>query len=117
MQTRIAFATVSGARRVDHGELPISYGVSWDVCVHIVLAAAIVLSTALPAARLFGAIGDAVSVIVREMSRRRGGAGAAVRQLNGKVDFQLPLINGCRSDDPAAAVAAPCLIGVVERHA
>src|SRR5580765_2380039 len=102
MQTRIAFATVSGTRRARHMDLPVSYGVSWDVCVQAVLAAAIILSSAVPAARLFAAIGNSLSVIVREIPGAGMGPEQTVRMLHGKVDFQLPLINGFSATIPAS---------------
>ena len=61
-------ASVTGgpARLPRRRDLPVSYGVSWDMCVRIVLIVALALTTALPGARLFAAVGDRISVIVRE---------------------------------------------------
>ncbi len=121
MQSRVAFASVplsagSGpARRSRRSDLPISYGVSWfgvswfgvswDVCVRWLLVAAIALTTALPTARLFAAVGESVAVIVREATGAGKTPEHTVRRLSGKVDFQLPLINGFAATIPASAMA------------
>jgi serine protease AprX len=113
MQTRIAFATVTAtpgyggqvwsSRRQ---AVPILFGVSWDLCVRVILGIAIVMGTALPAARLIADVGDRVSVIVREATGSGNAARETVRQLHGKVDFKLPLINGFAATIPAGAMAA-----------
>ena len=116
MQSRVALATVSvgsgygPAWRSRRSGLPILYGVSWfgvswDLCVRWLLVAAIALTTAVPAARLFAAVGESVDVIVREATGAGNTAEKTVRQLNGKVNFQLPVINGFAATIPASAMA------------
>ena len=122
MQTRIAYAAVPVASASGgpawlprRRGLPISYGVSWDMCVRVLLIVAIALTTALPAARLFAAAGDRMSVIVREAIGAGNAPEHTVRQLSGTVDFQLPLINGFAATIPASAMAALATSpGVVE---
>src|SRR3954454_16703622 len=110
MDKRLAFAGTNG-RPVPTGRgiswFGVSwFGVSWDICARFALTAAIVVASGLPIARLVATAGERLSVIVRDAD----GAGTApehlVRQLGGKVDFQLPLIRGFSATVPAAAVDA-----------
>jgi serine protease AprX len=94
---RLAFAGTNGTT------VAISYGVSWDMCVRVVLTLVIVLATALPVARLVATAGDHISVIVRELQGAGNAPERYVRSIGGKVDFQLPLIGGFAATIPAAA--------------
>jgi serine protease AprX len=80
---------------------PISFGVSWDFCIRILLAAAIGLSAAPPTARLMQGVADRISVIVRESGPPSAAPEGTVRQLGGTVNFQLPLIGGFAATIPA----------------
>ena len=73
--------------------------------MRVLLVVALALTTALPAARLFAAVGDRVSVIVREAIGAGSVPEETVRRLSGKVEFQLPLINGFAATIPAGALA------------
>src|SRR4051794_30140462 len=110
MDKRLAFAGTNGR------PVPITrgvswfavswFGVSWDICIRLALSVGIIVATGLPVARLVSTLGERVSVIVREAD----GAGTApehlVRQLGGKVNFELPLIGGFSATIPASAVDA-----------
>ncbi len=85
---------------------PISFGISWGFCVRLLLIAAIGVSAAAPAARLIQGVVDGVGVIVRELPGTGNGPEKAVRRLGGKVEFQLPVINGFAAQLPAQALAA-----------
>jgi serine protease AprX len=110
MDKRLAFAGTNGqpvptARGISWFGVS-WFGVSWDICVRFALSAAIIVASGLPIARLVATAGERISVIVREAD----GAGAEpehlVRQLGGKVEFQLPLIGGFSATLPPAAVDA-----------
>ena len=105
MVKRLAVAGTNGQ------QLPISFGVSWfgvswDVCVQVLLSAAIIMATALPVARLVGTAGEQMQVIVREMDGAGSGPEHLVRQLGGKVNFELPVIGGFSATIPASAIDA-----------
>jgi serine protease AprX len=85
---------------------PISYGVSWDFCIRLLLIAAIATTSAAPVARLAQAIADQIGVIVRELPGTGNAPENTVRSLGGKVEFQLPLINGFSAHLPASAMSA-----------
>ena len=105
MVKRLAVAGTNGQ------QLPINFGVSWfgvswDVCVQVLLSAAIIMATALPVARLVGTAGEQMQVIVREMDGAGSGPEHLVRQLGGKVNFELPVIGGFSATIPASAIDA-----------
>ena len=97
-----ALAT-DGHRRNDGRDGLISFGVSWDFCIRILLVAALATSAAAPAARLIQGVAGLVSVIVRESLPPTNAPERAVKQLGGTVDFQLPLIDGFAATLPGAA--------------
>jgi Subtilase family len=80
---------------------PISFGVSWDFCIRVLLATAIGLSAAAPTARLIQGVADSISVIVRESGPPSAAPERVVRELGGTVDFQLPLIDGFAATIPS----------------
>ncbi|HEY7024106.1 MAG TPA: S8 family peptidase [Candidatus Limnocylindrales bacterium] len=105
MVKRLAVAGANGQ------QLPINFGiswfgVSWDFAVQIALSAAIVMTTALPVARLVGTAGSQMQVIVREMDGAGNGPERLVRQLGGTINFKLPLIGGFSASIPASAIDA-----------
>jgi serine protease AprX len=105
MNNRLAFAGVNG--RPVPVERGVSwFGVSWDVCVSAVLACALAVTAAVPAARLIASAGDQISVIVRELETAGNAPERFVRSIGGKVDFELPLIGGFSATVPAAAMQA-----------
>jgi serine protease AprX len=91
--------------RNDANDRPISFGVSWDFCIRVLLTAAIGLSAAAPAARLIQGVADGVSVIVRESAPPSAAAEKSVRELGGTVNFQLPLIEGFAATVPSASLS------------
>jgi serine protease AprX len=105
MVKRLAVAGTNGQ------QLPINFGVSWfgvswDLGVQVLLSAAIIMATALPVARLVGTAGEQLQVIVREMDGAGSGPEHLVRQLGGKVNFELPVIGGFSATIPASAIDA-----------
>jgi serine protease AprX len=92
-----------------------AHGASWDFAIRLLLVAALATSGGAPAARLAGAIANGVNVIVRELPGAGNAPEALVRSLGGKVQFQLPLINGFSALIPSWAMPTlAAMTGVAE---
>src|SRR4051812_33412384 len=98
------WSSIDAARAARVSRSSAAPGVSWELAIRMLLVVAIGISLIAPVARLAGALAGQVSVIVREAPGAGNGPEAFVRSLGGKVQFELPLINGFSALLPAWAV-------------